>query len=280
MNHKGWVESQVSGLKVYFRPEDRQDAHAIEQYCLASFAVLEQLWGLKAPLNCRIFVMTDWRSFIFDSATTIQRIRYYLAYPLWVRRIGSMWQYVGGWTLPYRKAPVVGIKPGRLASTSDRTIGRQIFIEQPDPQKKICNITAHELTHAAAAHLSLPAWLNEGLAMRTADAVLGVETVMPETLELIKKTRRGARIWFLMNLNWNPRSSQDLVYRYVRGYWITRYFQQTNPNVLKSILRQRLSRQEIYLRLGKAAGLKGGNFWTQIDRRVYEFFTQSEGVRN
>jgi len=270
-----WKVSSSSGLKVHFRPEDEQDARIIEQACADSLVVIEKEWGLKVPSLCSVYVMTDWRSFIFDSANSIQRLRYKLGYPLWARRIQAMWEYVGGWALPYRRAPVVGIKPARLMITSDRTIGRQIFRELTDPVKKIRSITAHELTHAAAAHLSLPAWLNEGLAMRSADAVLGEETVLPQTVEQLKNPRRGLRTWALMNTNLQFRGSEDLVYRYVRGYWITRYLQATNPQGLRLILTRKLPQRILYQQLQALLETRTIHFWAQIDRLTYEAFKKT-----
>ncbi|KPL73768.1 hypothetical protein ADN00_14495 [Ornatilinea apprima] len=277
MNMPGedWKQTDAGGLSVYFHAEDALDAQVIAQACRDSLPLLQEEWGLALARGCRVYVMTDWREFIFNSAPPLRRLIYALGYPLWARRMRAMWTYVGGWTVPYPGRPVVGVKPARLVAASDRTIGQSIFVEQPDSQLKIRSLAAHELAHAAAAHLRLPAWLNEGLAMRTADLALGRDTVRTDTLQLLKKPRRGPRAWLLMNTNLYFRGTDDIIYRYARGYWLTRYLQAVNSPALKAALRRRLPRRILYARLAEAVGLTAGMFWKRIDRLVYDHFSGS-----
>ena len=62
------------------------------------------------------------------------------------------------------------------------------------------------------------------------------------------------------------RADKDtLVYLYVRGYWITRYFDNQHPDVLRVILSKRHRSSTILALLAKHLGVKPADFWLRID---------------
>jgi len=92
-----------------------------------------------------------------------------------------MWVYVAGLTMRYRGGPAVGVKPTRLWDMREDSVGRRIFYPLGADMLRLRNIVCHELTHAYTAHLHLPLWLNEGMAMITVDRFLERETVRHST---------------------------------------------------------------------------------------------------
>ena len=104
-----------------------------------------------------------------------------LTLPLWYRSVRKMWVYVAGLTMRYRGGPAVGVKPTRLWDMREDSVGRRIFYPLGADMLRLRNIVCHELTHAYTAHLHLPLWLNEGMAMITVDRFLERETVRHST---------------------------------------------------------------------------------------------------
>ena len=163
---------------------------------------------------------------------------------------------------------MVGVKPPRLIQTSDTSLGVRIFVPELDMSRKAQQITCHELTHAATAHLKLPAWLNEGLAMLTVDRFVGQPTVKAETVTALAHapdTPRSRRY---------PQNPDALVYLYVRGYWLTRYFEETQPGMLKGLLVQRHLNAELEARIATAYGMEPAAFWQSLDKMVAAHFEQ------
>ena len=136
--------------------------------------------------------------------------------------------------------------------------------------RKAQQITCHELMHAATAHLKLPSWLNEGLAMLTVDHFVGLPTVKTETAATLAHapdTPRSRRY---------PQDPDALVYLYVRGYWLTRYFEETRPGMLKGLLIQRYPRVELEKRIATAYNSEHAVFWRGLDRTVATYFGQGK----
>jgi hypothetical protein len=96
-------------------------------------------------------------------------------------------------------------------------------------KEKFCNTIVHELTHAATAHLNLPFWLNEGVALLVAESALGYGHVKWETLENLTIPTKRIGYFHLP-------SQQDLVQQYSEGYWLTRYLQEQYQGILRKLL--------------------------------------------
>ena len=83
-------------------------------------------------------------------------------------------------------------------------------------------VIAHEMTHAALAHLKLPKWLDEGIAVNTEHRISTVTVHREHAMELIAKHRDF----------WNPEKMQE--------FWTGESFLRTDDgNALSMISRRR-----------------------------------------
>ena len=256
----------AEGLSLLFDDDERETAGVVRGACVGTRRVLHERWGLDAPVDCRVYVMTSWRRFLFHAAPWPWRLYLGLTYPLWARRVERIWDVAGGWAQSFGDRHTAGIKPARLMQRADRRPGQRIFHEVAEDDAKVRHVTCHELTHAFSAHLRLPHWLKEGLAMVAVDRLMGKATVRAETLEIYtggfanrEPGRRSGR----------GRLDQDaLVALYVRGYWTTRYLDEEHPELLTRLLARRYTRPELDSLLASSLGMKPRTLWGEIDARV------------
>lgn len=269
----------IDGLTLFFKAEERDAAELIGEACQRSIRLIHQCWGLDTPKDCRVYVMTSWLHFVFHSAPWAWQVLLGASLPLWYFRVRKMWAYAGGWTQPYGQRVAVGVKPPRLIQLADRSIGARIFVREEDIDTKVRQITCHELVHAFTAHLKLPMWLNEGLAQVTVDRFAGKPAVRSETIEVLARSSGRAspgRYWRL-----RPGDKDALVYHYVRGYWITRYLQETRPELLQDMLSQRYRHRVLESKLATVFGMSRAEFWHKIDGIVVSHFKPEEkGMAN
>jgi hypothetical protein len=64
------------------------------------------------------------------------------------------------------------------------------------------------------------------------------------------------------------------VYHCVRGYWITRFLADTQPDLLRSLLGQRTRRRALESKLAAGLGVSREEFWKEIDNIVVLHFEQ------
>ena len=64
---------------------------------------------------------------------------------------------------------------------------------------------------------------------------------------------------------------KDLIYHTTRGYWITRFLAETNPDLLPDLLKHRQGRA-LDRTIERALGLSHGALWRQIDEIVFDHF--------
>ena len=259
---------QVGTLRIEYAPEDGSTAGVMAEACDEALRLVKASWGLDPPADCRLYVMTSWRGFIFRSAPWPWKVALALYYPLWSGRARRMWSISAGWTQRYGRRTAIGIKPPRLLDVSDKSVGVHMFVEEKDPIAKIRHLACHELTHAASAHLRLPAWLNEGLATVTVDRFLGKVTIRQESLNLLQRVQPKAPPPSYRTLH--RFRGETLAYHAVRGYWIVRLLEETNPGWMQELLSLRRASQEIERRLAEAVHLPPGRLWTEIDDLVVE----------
>ena len=69
-----------------------------------------------------------------------------------------------------------------------------------------------------------------------------------------------------------PQDPDALVVIYVRGYWLTRYFEETQPGMLKGLLAQRHPHTELEDRIATAYGMERAAFWRDLDKTVAAYF--------
>jgi len=185
-----------------------------------------------------------------------------------------MWIYVAGLTMRYRGGPAVGIKPVRLWETREDSLGRRIFYPLGTDTLRLHNIVCHELTHAYTAHLHLPLWLNEGVAMITVDRFLERETVRHSTLQRLRTNRYTDQPADYARLAHMPEDA--IVYAYVHGYWATRYLFEAYPDLLARLLAKRRSPIAIDIELARSLGTSPKNVWKEMHSRVLTHFAPLE----
>ncbi len=266
----GMETKSIDGLTLFYRREDREAAAIIGKACAHSIEVIHDLWGLETPKDCRVYVMDSWKRFLFHSAPRPWRILLAVSMPFWIARVKKTWRFAGGWALRYGRRRVVGVKPPRLIETAQGQMGRGIFIPAADPSEKIQQVACHELTHAFTAHLKLPAWLNEGLAMVTVDRMMGRPTIQSETLRVLASPARTGAPKGYRRLR--REKADGLVYHYVRGYWITRGLAETCPAALRQLLGEKSSRLALERKVATMLGMEYKEFWANIDRLTVSHF--------
>jgi hypothetical protein len=132
----------IGGLTLFFEAEERDASELIRHGCEKSVRLIHRDWGLETPGVGRVYVMTSWLRA--------------LSFPFWAPRAKKVWPYAGGWEQQYGQRRTVGIKPPRLMSLGDSSIGDRIFVPQDDARVKVQGVTCHELVHALSSHLRLP----------------------------------------------------------------------------------------------------------------------------
>jgi hypothetical protein len=273
------MQRQLIGpLSVIYRAGEREAAGIVADACLQSIQLITETWGLKVPADCRVYVMTSWREFMFDSAPWHWRLLMAITLPLWFSRVRSLWRFAGGWTQRYGTRLAVGVKPPRLMSSADKSIGERIFVHEDDVTEKVRHVTCHELTHAFVAHLRLPSWLNEGLAMVTVDRFFGKATVHRDTLALLGRPARPGRPREAARLNVADKGA--IVHHYVRGYWIARYLAETNMELLRELLSARTTHRQLESRIAAGLGVTSGALWTEVDSILLSHFEPPPQLRS
>jgi len=62
------------------------------------------------------------------------------------------------------------------------------------------------------------------------------------------------------------------VYLFVRGYWIVRYLEDTQPGLLRTLLAERHGHKALEDKLASALGMTREEFWGRIDGVVATHF--------
>ena len=106
--------------------------------------------------------------------------------------------------------------------------------------------------------------------MVSVDKYAGKPTLIPQTLDLLTNgtpdsstdSYRGGRI-----------SDQDgLVYQVVRGYWLTRYLEDTQPELLLDFLKQRYKHNMLEYKVAGAYNMQVEEFWHEINGMIVSHF--------
>ncbi len=259
---------KTGGIEIIFDQDDRACVDLFAEVCTGGVPLIEKLWGLKTPPGCAVYIMTSWRDFLFRSAAWPRKIAYALVLPVLIPRFRRSWPKIAGWTL--LNQPIIGIKAPGLLAAADTEIGRQIYIREPDLNRKAQMSLCHELAHAFSIHLKLPLWLNEGLAMLTVDRYYEKVTVRSETLKFLEPHPHKRRM-----LNYRKLMSGDvdsILYSYIRSYWLVRYFELRHPGLLKGLLGKRRNEREWMEHLSAAEDISPKRFWDEIDSKILAQF--------
>jgi hypothetical protein len=264
----------IDGLTLYYEAEEREAAILIGDACQQSVKLIGELWGQEGPEECRVYVMTSWQRFLFHSAPWPWRIWLGVTLPLRYARVQKLWDLSGGWAQRYGERQVIGVKPPRLMQTVDAGLRARLFVER-ETEEWVRHNTCHELVHAYTAHLGLPAWLHEGLAMVTVDRLAGRSTVKAETLDVLRRQSQGGRPQ--EGYRGAAIDEESLLYLAVRGYWITRYLADTRPQTLRGLLEQQ-PHDALESRLADEMGMSPDQFWQAIDDIVVSHFGKDQGA--
>ncbi len=261
----------VNGLTLFFDPGERDAAELIGQACEKSVEAIHECWGLDTPQDCRVYVMTSWLRFVLHAPSWPWRMLVGVTLPLWYLRARKLWALAGGWHQQFGQRRAVGVKPPRLLKLADASIGKRVFVQENDLDEKVRRNTCHELTHAFTSHLGLPMWLNEGLAMVTVDKFAEKPTVKPETIQALAQPPQDTSPGRYRQLR--GEAMNNLVfYHCVRGYWLTRYLEDTQPDLLQGLLRQKHSHGALESKVAAAYGMEPGEFWKRIDSILASHF--------
>ncbi len=255
---------QINGLKLFYEPRDSEAVQPVRQACQRSIELIGLSWGLEPPHDCRVTIMTSLLGFTFGSAPWPWKILLALSLPLWYPRQASLWPAVGGYSQRFGRRYVVGVKTPHLIETGDSALGAKIFIREDDREAKVQSITCHELTHAFSAHLQLPPWLREGLAMVTVDRYFERPTVLPETLNMLS----------LQDFQTIPASREAaLLQQYIYGYWLTRYLESTQPGLLKNLLARGLPQDQLESAIAAAYDLEPSELRGEMGAMIVSHYT-------
>ena len=257
---------RVNHISVVFDPSETDIAELICEAVAKALKLIQESWGLGEPKDCRIHVMTSWRGFFFQSAPWYWRIWLVNTYPFWCFRARRMWPYSAAWTQRYGKRVVIGVKPPWLLEQSDKSIGKLMYEEEQDSNIKVSQLTCHELTHACAAHMKLPAWLNEGLAMLTVDRFIGKPTIRTDTLELLRSyTPRSSPPTYRELSRMDPKG---IAYYTTLGYWLVQYLEEVQPGFLKQLFASSTVSRTIEPAIVEILGFQPNTFWRGIPDRI------------
>jgi hypothetical protein len=263
------ITEKINQITFYYSAEEQHDAEIIRKAISKITDVLSNQYNLHPPADCRVILMTDWHMFLEEGAPPLMKIFLPLIESLQGKRFEATWKVAGGWNQRMGSRQVTGIKPGRLIESADRRLGEEIFNPYDSIEEKVFSVTCHELTHAFTDALRLPSWLHEGLAMVFTDHAMNKETVNRETLTILKDSDTGRITRFSLN------EEKILGLLYVRGYWLTRWLELENPDLLNSWLRKKLRPSEIDQQLAKKLNLQITNLWSMMDHFLAEYFLQN-----
>ena len=259
----------VSGVPVFHRAQDRDVARQLGEAADQATQFLRRYWNLEPPAHYRIYVMDSLIAFRLHAAPRHLRLLLGLLLPLWYRNAMKLWPRVGGLTEPYQSSPAIGIKPPRLQETADRSLSEQYMLHEPDVSTRLRGMLCHELMHAFTAHLSLPMWLNEGLALLSVERFLKKPIIRPDAAALLKPRGEGKppsnyrRISHLDN--------GQLAYDYARAYYITRLLDETQAPFLRDLLAERRKDDDIRRLIGRRLPIRRRCFWQDIDALAAQY---------
>jgi hypothetical protein len=258
-------------IPIAFERGDEATADLIEAACREALQLIAESWGLSAPRNCRIVIMTSWLKFVFKAAPWPWRAWLAVTLPVWSFRARRTWPISAAWTLRYGQRVAIGVKPPRLLEQSDKHFSVRMFVEEKDMPTNLRRVVCHELTHACSAHLHLPAWLNEGIATLTVDRFAGRRTILIETLNLIREHQPKAPPPTYRALA--RMRGEDFVYHAVRGYWLAGLIEDRCSGFLKRKFSQDWRADSIEPEIAIELGMKPESFWREIDEALVDHFT-------
>lgn len=216
-------EQNIQGIKLYYKEKQHETADIIINNIKKAQELLETEWGLVMPDDCRVYIMEDFSSFLWQSTPFAYKPLLLLNYLLAKKQYQELWKVAGGFAKQYGSRHVIGIKEKYLIKLEGNEASKDLFVIETSIEDKIANILCHEMTHAATQNQKLPMWLHEGIALIAVDKLLGKDTVKKESIQLFKDY-------------YDAEKEDDMLKFYITGYWITKYLAEAQPEQLKKIL--------------------------------------------
>jgi hypothetical protein len=262
---------EINGLTLFHEEGEKETAELIRPVVERTVRLVKDRWGVEPPSDMRFYVMTSWLGFLFHASPWPWRIYLGITLPIWFSRVKKLWRYAGGWSQQFGKRRTAAVKPARLIEEADRTIGQRIYVKEEHIEEKVRHTACHELVHALTSHLKLPHWLNEGLAMVGVDRCFGKTTVLEETLSLLESEPEAEDE--VLKLRITEDRKDAIVNLYARGYWITRFLDEAHPELLKRLLAERRSHDDLAAELAAGLGVDRGALQENIAEIALAHFT-------
>lgn len=264
----------IGNVMLVYDPGEQETADLISGVCEKGIQLAQQNWGLEPPEDCRIYVMTTWLGFVFQSAPWSWRILLGATIPFWCFRARRTWQYSAAWTQRYGRRVAIGVKPPRLLAQSNISIGVRMFVEEKDMKVSVQHVTCHELVHACSAQLKLPTWLNEGIATVTVDRFLARPTIRQETLGFMRGfVPKGCPPTYR---ELSRMGGEAIAYHGMRGYWLVQYLEEKCPGFLRRMFSLCQDARAIEREMVTELGMEPASFWMNIDGVIAGHFERKE----
>jgi hypothetical protein len=219
-------------IQTHLTEPSRDTESLLEEACCRAVEFLQNTWQLTVP-NCHVYVTTKWQTIYLEHSPFFWRTMYRLGLSVLKHRrerLETLWQRSAGWFQRYGKLHFIAIKP--LTYFQTVRLEHSPLYNPMNASQKFCNTLVHELTHAFTAHLNLPLWLNEGVALFAAEQALDYGGLKEGTLELLHRPRKTIGYFKLPSL-----AGEDFFYHYAKGYWLTRYLEEQGG--LEPLLKKR-----------------------------------------
>lgn len=247
----------------------------MEEAYRRSVSVIGDMWSVDKVRRFNIYIESNYLHVILR----IYPWYYYLyyAYTISYRVIKYLksWKHMGGMAAPGIKKSMLVINTRKFLKRDMENLPKESYIkifkaEFSEKEKYTEMVVCHEMTHIFTGHLSLPFWLNEGIAMLTVDQYFGRQTIGNDTLSHLKHVKQKVRpidyykVWEL--------SLRRIGYYYIRAYWMTRYLREAHPDLIDDFVKNRQSDKLIQRKISAALGIKPRALWSNIDRIVYDYY--------
>jgi hypothetical protein len=97
----------IDELSVMSRADETESARIVAHACLHSIEGISDTWGLRAPTDCRVCVVTSWMQSMYDVAPWNRRLVMAITCPLWFSRVRRWWPHAGGWSQRFGRRQAV-----------------------------------------------------------------------------------------------------------------------------------------------------------------------------
>jgi hypothetical protein len=232
--NKFWEKSLMTTfckIHTYMQEPSSETETLLREACCQAADFLQNTWSLNVP-DCHVYVTSRWQTIMLEQAPPLSKTVNQASLLLLRKRyalLNSLWNRSAGWFQRYGKLCLIAIKP--LSDFEKMNLTHSQLYTPMSYQEKFMNTLVHELTHAFTGHLKLPLWLNEGVALLSAEKALGYGAVKRETLEYLMTPQRSPNYYQLPKL-----SNDKFFYHYAKGYWLTRYLLEQHEDVLRRLL--------------------------------------------